>query len=147
MVSTLKDDQGPLAAEPTFPTALERTDEYFGDVQVYYDQADISLTVARDPVGPVQMTVSSQGCADAGLCYPPRKQYYTVDMASGVIDEAAPPTRRQAAVTGTVADSRSAELGSLPYMLLLAFLGGRDPQPDALRVSHPVPESAELCPQ
>lgn len=43
-------------------------DEYFGDVRVYRTDVHISLLV---PDGIDAVTVRWQGCADAGLCYPP----------------------------------------------------------------------------
>ena len=116
----LEDKAGALATEADFPPALEFSDEYFGDVQVYYDQADIALDLARTPVGPLTLTVTSQGCADAGLCYPPRKQAFRLDPDSGVFSELTPPATRQRPVS----DIAGADLAGLPYMLLLAFLGG-----------------------
>jgi thiol:disulfide interchange protein DsbD len=53
------------------PTGLDKTDEYFGDVQVYYALLELSLPV--DPQGEA-VEIQYQGCADAGLCYPPRSQ-------------------------------------------------------------------------
>ncbi len=117
----LEDDAGALPAEAVLPPALERTDEYFGEVRVYYDEADITLQLARDPVGPVTLTVDSQGCADAGLCYPPRKQAFRIDPATGISGELAPPGRKAPAPS---LQDAATDLASLPYMLLLAFLGG-----------------------
>ena len=116
----LEDEVGALAAEADFPPALEFNDEYFGDVQVYYDQADILLDLDRTPEGPLTLTVTSQGCADAGLCYPPRKQAFRLDPASGDFLEVNPKKTRQRPAS----DVASADLAGLPYMLLLAFLGG-----------------------
>jgi thiol:disulfide interchange protein DsbD len=59
----------PLAVE--FPEALQHEDEYFGQVQVYYDHADI-VAVPQRREGQATLTLGSQGCADAGLCYPPQ---------------------------------------------------------------------------
>lgn len=117
---SVEDDQGAIAAGPEFPSALERSDEYFGDVRVYYTSADIALALDRAPTGTVRLQVTSQGCADAGLCYPPRTQHFAVDMDNGVITESAPPARRPAMQTAPPPATAS----SLPYMLLLAFIGG-----------------------
>jgi thiol:disulfide interchange protein DsbD len=115
----LEADGESLVPEAILPPALARTDEYFGDVWVYYDQADIQLQLDRAP-GPALLSVTYQGCADAGLCYPPEKKQYRVDFASGAV-EMVPPRSRAAGLTtpGSPPPGKA-----LPYMLLLAFLGG-----------------------
>jgi thiol:disulfide interchange protein len=119
----LEDSQGPVGVDIDFPPALHRTDEYFGDVQVYYTNADITLTPARALVGAVRLGVTSQGCADAGLCYPPRTQHFEIDPGEGTVRETTAPPRRS--LTSQVpTDSPVPGGGSLPYMLLLAFIGG-----------------------
>jgi thiol:disulfide interchange protein DsbD len=61
---------------PILPPGKEKHDETFGKVEVYYDQAVIRLPVERNSSGPLPLTlkVTSQGCADAGICYPPQQQ-------------------------------------------------------------------------
>ncbi len=86
----LNDGSEPVAVEVELPPALARNDEYFGEVKVYYDSADIQLRPVR-PVARARLTVSSQGCADAGLCYPPQKQYFDVDFTAGSVVPATPP--------------------------------------------------------
>ena len=51
----------------TFPPALAKTDEFFGDVSVYYGEADLLVTLP-DSTDTLTLTVTYQGCADAGLC-------------------------------------------------------------------------------
>ena len=55
------------------PDGKKKTDEFFGDVEVYYDFLSATVPVARlaSINTPIEITVSYQGCADAGLCYPP----------------------------------------------------------------------------
>ncbi|TDG11579.1 protein-disulfide reductase DsbD [Seongchinamella unica] len=110
-----------LAVSPEFPQALERTDEYFGEVSVYYDNADILLAAERPIPAGATLAVTFQGCADAGLCYPPRTQFFSLDPASGATE--IPRPGRQQSATDTAVQT-TADFGSLPYMLLLAFLGG-----------------------
>jgi thiol:disulfide interchange protein DsbD len=63
--------QGTQLLEVSLPAGLDKTDEYFGEVQVYYALLELSLSV--DPqVAPLE--IEYQGCADAGLCYPPQVQ-------------------------------------------------------------------------
>ena len=69
----------------TFAAGQQKYDEYYEkNLEVYY--AGTEQTFELKSSTPYQLKVLSQGCADAGLCYPPRKQYYSVDK-DGVIDE------------------------------------------------------------
>ena len=107
-----------LASEANYPPALTREDDYFGRVEVYYDSAELALT-ARDGVRDAELSVTSQGCADAGLCYPPRTQHFRID-AAGAVFEVAPPTPS----AQTVASAAAPAAASLLAMLLFAFAGG-----------------------
>jgi len=57
------------------PPGKFKHDQYLGNVQVFYDQVEISAALpgdaGRDPQAAIPLTLSFQGCADAGLCYPP----------------------------------------------------------------------------
>lgn len=122
---SLTENGKPISLEASLPPGLERTDEFFGDVSVYYGDADINLAPARTP-GQALLTVTSQGCADAGLCYPPRTQQFEIDFASAAVTETTvtPQRRGQSASPGADASAASASLATLLYMLLLAFAGG-----------------------
>ena len=72
---------GPLA----LPTGESHTDEYFGEQEVYREELIASLPVAR-PGGSalaVPLEVTYQGCADAGMCYPPITKTLNVDLPAG----------------------------------------------------------------
>ena len=72
-----------------FPPAIDKTDEFFGDVSVYYDEADLSVALPGIDA-PLTLAVTYQGCADAGLCYPPETDYLTVDVANGTVNSTEP---------------------------------------------------------
>lgn len=78
---TLESDAATLGT-PEFPKGKEHQDENFGKVEVYYKQVAIRLPVERQRSGvlPIKLKISSQGCADAGVCYPPQTQELTVDL-------------------------------------------------------------------
>ena len=116
----LESGAGPLESSVELPPALKRTDEYFGEVQVYYHNADVLLRLPNQPQQ-ATLTVSSQGCADAGLCYPPQKQYFALDFTTGRVQPLAPPANRAVAPQAAAASTGA---GSLLYMLALAFIGG-----------------------
>ena len=64
-------------ASAIIPEGKKKHDEFFGDVETYRQRVDITVpfTVNADYIsGPITLVVGSQGCADAGLCYPPQKQ-------------------------------------------------------------------------
>lgn len=126
----LTDASGQVGTELIFPAGLEKSDEFFGDVEVYYSSADLRLNSERT-FGTAKLAVTSQGCADAGLCYPPNTQIFTV--ASGEISEGEP-AQLTAATGGEEASLQTAQASqgttdtegdmTLIGALLLAFLGG-----------------------
>ncbi len=58
------------------PKGKEKDDENFGKVEVYYKSVALRVPVERNASGvlPLKLTITSQGCADAGVCYPPQTQ-------------------------------------------------------------------------
>ncbi|MDE0226870.1 MAG: protein-disulfide reductase DsbD family protein [Gammaproteobacteria bacterium] len=61
--------------DPIIPDGEPRTDEFFGDVEVYYGEVTIRLPVLRQATG-IEVTIGYQGCADFGFCYPPEKKHF-----------------------------------------------------------------------
>jgi thiol:disulfide interchange protein DsbD len=72
---------GFVLGDVALPDGKKKTDEFFGDVEVYYDSLAATVPVTR-PAGPssLEIAVSYQGCADAGLCYPPITKTLKVDL-------------------------------------------------------------------
>lgn len=71
---SLRDAEGLSLGDAISPPGKLKQDEYFGEMQVYYKQAEFILPVVRDKgtdAIPVTVQARFQGCADAGLCYPP----------------------------------------------------------------------------
>ena len=64
------------------PAGELKTDEYFGEMEVYHQDVFGQLSVAR--ATPAAMTVDLelryQGCADGGICYPPVTRVLTVAL-------------------------------------------------------------------
>ena len=67
---------------PVCPKGKEKDDENFGKVEVFYKNVAIRLPVERNASGelPLKLNVTSQGCADAGVCYPPQMQTVAVTL-------------------------------------------------------------------
>jgi thiol:disulfide interchange protein DsbD len=77
--------------KPSIPGGETRTDEYFGEQVVFLGEmvADVGVSTAAG-VTEVPIEVSYQGCAEAGLCYPPTKKTFLVTLAAaGAADAAA----------------------------------------------------------
>lgn len=65
---------------PAFPRGEPHTDAFFGRTETYRDELAIVLPVdAPSPLLTLQVT--SQGCADAGVCYPPQKLRVSLDLS------------------------------------------------------------------
>jgi len=77
---------------PTLPKGKQKHDETFGQVEVLYKQAAIRIPVERNVSGilPVTLKVTSQGCAEDGICYPPQQQMLRVDLPDPATTPKAP---------------------------------------------------------
>ena len=64
------------------PKGKEKDDDTFGKVEVYYKTVAVRLPVERKASGALQLklNVTSQGCADAGVCYPPQSQSVSLEL-------------------------------------------------------------------
>src|SRR3990167_4459905 len=61
------------------PAGTPKTDEYFGEVEVYHGVLDVELPLSNPSKRPFNLQVTYQGCADKGLCYPPETQSFAID--------------------------------------------------------------------
>ncbi|HSD40624.1 MAG TPA: protein-disulfide reductase DsbD [Burkholderiales bacterium] len=91
-------DKFAFAAEPTgvklgpavFPKGEIKKDEFFGVMETYRKQVAVMLPVQAD-AEKLKLAVTSQGCADIGVCYPPQTQTVEVQLAALSSGDAAPP--------------------------------------------------------
>lgn len=124
-VEALNQSQQVQPVELDFSKGIPKNDEFFGDVEVYYDNSEIEVRFNTKTL--LYLTVTSQGCADAGLCYPPLKQFFVVDFNQATINELdqLPTTliRQPASNNSLIAETTKPE-HSLLYILLLALIGG-----------------------
>jgi thioredoxin:protein disulfide reductase len=68
--------------EPQLPAGHIKFDETFNkNVETYRNELTIRIPV-KQAAGPVDLAVTSQGCADAGICYPPMERVYHVSGAA-----------------------------------------------------------------
>jgi thiol:disulfide interchange protein DsbD len=67
---------------PMMPEGKVKHDEYFGEQVVYYDDLVVNVPVARtSTLTELPLEVTYQGCAEAGLCYPPIRKQISVLLA------------------------------------------------------------------
>ena len=90
------DTPGVQLGEPIFPKGKFKHDEFFGEMEIYRGQVNVSVPLTFDPgVTPpknINIQAKSQGCADRGVCYPPHKQKLTIPLMSFDAVAAPPPT-------------------------------------------------------
>jgi len=70
---------------PALPTGIKKNDEYFGEQEIYHEGVVGTVPVARAAGGAIELPidVTYQGCAEAGLCYPPTTRSFTVSLPAG----------------------------------------------------------------
>ncbi len=59
--------------EPEIPQGEFTSDEFMGDVYVFRDTMVLEVPLEEPTDGLFPLTFTFQGCADAGLCYPPER--------------------------------------------------------------------------
>lgn len=117
---------------PQLPTGKEKDDESFGKVEVFYKEVAIRLPVERNASGILRFTlhVTSQGCAESGLCYLPQTQDLTAELPAEGTLPAAPGTDMGAgdmnAANGDSSGFFAATLGQAGFWgkLSLFFVAG-----------------------
>lgn len=73
-----------VLGQPVFPQGLVKYDPTFDeDMEVYYDQVTIRLPLQAGAAQPFKVAITGQGCADAGLCYPPDTREITLTPVEG----------------------------------------------------------------
>ncbi|MGH8705907.1 MAG: protein-disulfide reductase DsbD domain-containing protein [Burkholderiales bacterium] len=66
---------------PQFPAGVRKKDEFFGEVETYRRQVAIRLPVESQEQS-LRLTVTSQGCADVGVCYAPFESQASIRLAA-----------------------------------------------------------------
>jgi thioredoxin:protein disulfide reductase len=125
---------GMSLAEPQLPQGDIKTDEYFGKQVVYHMEliAHLGVQRAANAGSKLDLAVTYQGCAEAGLCYPPITRPFKLDLTSST----ALASSAMPAGSGNLSDGGQAFLseqdklanairgGSLAMMLVLFFASG-----------------------
>lgn len=105
-------------AEVKLPPGVWHEDEFYGKSEIYRKQLTVPITVNQAKSG-ATLTVTYQGCADAGFCYPPETK--TVPLSEVSSGSAAAPAPAPATADPQEKPQPTAQL---PFSALWALLIG-----------------------
>ncbi|ENM1946561.1 protein-disulfide reductase DsbD [Citrobacter braakii] len=105
-------------AEVKLPPGVWHEDEFYGKSEIYRKQLTIPVTVNQAKSG-ATLTVTYQGCADAGFCYPPETKTVPLSEVSANTRATAAPVP----ATDTLQE-RPQPATQLPFSALWALLIG-----------------------
>jgi thiol:disulfide interchange protein DsbD len=123
------------------PPAKTKHDEFFGEVQIYRDRVEARVPIERsaDAGNLIEIVATSQGCADAGLCYPPQKQKILLEMPRlAAVDQPPAPTPERLPTQSLAAADLGPASGSASRVTQSLGLGFEDdilPAEEAFRFS------------
>ena len=66
--------------EPSLPSGEWHEDEFYGKSEIYRQRLSVPVTLTQATAG-ATLTVTYQGCADAGFCYPPETKIVPLGKA------------------------------------------------------------------
>jgi thiol:disulfide interchange protein DsbD len=113
----------------TMSTGVNKYDDYFErETEIYHGQTQVVVNFPAELSKPFTLTVESQGCAEAGLCYPPQKQFFQIDPVAGTaetVEAVSVPINVAAVITPTIpANPAQATPPNLVVIFVMALLGG-----------------------
>lgn len=115
-----------LTLDTHMPTGIEQEDDYFGRSEVYRFQVDMAV-LPIPAADDLYLVVTSQGCADAGLCYPPHQHTFQLNSRSMTVQPVSLPDHLLSAAALPLISHLTppaVDIGAWLMMALLAMLGG-----------------------
>lgn len=103
-------------AEVKLPPGVWHEDEFYGKSEIYRKQLNIPVTVNQAASG-ATLTVTYQGCADAGFCYPPETKTVPLSEVSAAAGGAPAPVTE-------APEEKPQSAAQLPFSALWALLIG-----------------------
>jgi thiol:disulfide interchange protein DsbD len=98
---------------PQFPSGVVESDPYFGKQVIYHQQLIVTVPVHSNVAPTAAVSVTYQGCAQAGLCYPPITRTLSVALPPGGSPAA---TASGQASAASVSAATAAAASPLPYV-------------------------------
>jgi thiol:disulfide interchange protein DsbD len=94
-----------VLSAPALPAGTIKIDPYFGSQEIYKQQVEATAVYSRNDGGahPLEIKVTYQGCAEAGLCYPPISHVISPGTAAPAAAPAQHPWEGVAILGGGVA--------------------------------------------
>lgn len=122
---TVKDGTSSETLPAQIEAGLVKFDEYEGkEVGVFYDSTRVSVALGNLS-NEFMLSVRSQGCADAGLCYAPDTRSFQINRNFGTAVEVAANAGSSPGTGATKGGGMAATtLGTFGLYLLFALLGG-----------------------
>ena len=123
LVARLHTTEGVSSGEVQLPSGKVKHDDFFGEVEALYDQADISIPLQRSNTtqpARFQLEVGWQGCAEGLVCYPPETKVFEAVLPAVSAGQAV------STPSMSLKESASAEMATeaTPFAVsLLVFLG------------------------
>lgn len=116
-------DKTPLS--PSYTTGKMKYDELFErETMVHYHEVTASVNFSEFNA-PFALKIEWQGCADAGLCYPPQTDRLQVDPVTASVSEQPTENQPSPATNATTAvEPAPVSSGWLLQAIILAILGG-----------------------
>ena len=99
---------------PDFPQGVRKKDEFFGEVETYRGKVTVLLPVERLGSGgdTLKLAVTSQGCADVGVCYVPMQTKASIKLAAGGSAASSGPSITQGPDSVPASSTKAARLSS-----------------------------------
>lgn len=118
---------------PQYPEGILKHDEYLGEQIVYFNHVEVRVPIASGPSG-FELKLTFQGCAEAGLCYPPTTRSFAINggaaTAASVVTSATTVAESTPAPTNAIAgeaaggDLAAALGGDLWAAVAIALIAG-----------------------
>ena len=123
--------EGVSLGEAVIPPGKEKKDEFFGLIRVFHQEAEMKVPVIRTDTGMqwLKFEFKYQGCAEAGICYPPMKKEIELALpARGAGKPAAPAAPAAAPPSQTTSTPAPAATNDAPVseqdQIAAALAGG-----------------------
>ncbi|MGR9100220.1 MAG: protein-disulfide reductase DsbD [Gammaproteobacteria bacterium] len=120
----LTEENGVQLGDYTIPRGIPKTDEAFGEVEIFYNRLEFDIPLLRQKSESQYVTLLAkfQGCADRGVCYPPMQKTVSVELPSSGVQTLPPPEATPAPLSEQ--DQIAGNLAKDSFWLTLASFFG-----------------------